>query len=512
MKVAIIGAGLSGLTAGAVLARAGHHVTVFEQYHRPGGVAAPLERDGYRWDLGQLLIEGLGPDEPLGMIMDELGIASSVQVRVEDRGYVFPDFAVKKPVEYGGVKWRMAQLKEIFPDDADGLDRYWTDYVRFTSVMTLARRMDSAKGLTELYWKARLYLKLLPLLTKRNWNAQELMDDYFASERLKLVFTWIMADFFTAPREFLGLAVFALNPEASFDKRMPRELAEHAVQLYHYNVLEGISSLADALAETIEKHSGQIRTNQSITQIRVDNGRATGVVDSSGTFTAADVVIASGGAKETFLKLVGEEHLPPEFAQHVRTIPLMESVFMVHLGIDFDPSPFVHGVCTYYYGTYDIDQAITDGRSGVYHEGRDGFVVHIPSLHSPEMAPAGHHAMTIYTICPDTLRDGDWDAMKKAYADKLIAYAEVRIPELSQHITVREILTPKDFRDRTHLDHHAFGGIAPVMGAWRVPYETPIKGLWFVGAQSESGGGVNSVIPGAFKTARRIMRVEETLL
>ena len=34
---------------------------------------------------------------------------------------------------------------------------------------------------------------------------------------------------------------------------------------------------------------------------------------------------------------------------------MMASVFIVHLGVDFDPSPYVHGVCTYYYGTYDID-------------------------------------------------------------------------------------------------------------------------------------------------------------
>ena len=54
------------------------------------------------------------------------------------------------------------------------------------------------------------------------------------------------------------------------------------------------------------------------------------------------------------------------------------------------------------------------------------------------------------------------------------------------------------------LDHHAFGGIKPVLGAWRVPHKTPVEGLWFVGAQSESGGGVNNVIPGAYKTARAI--------
>ena len=56
----------------------------------------------------------------------------------------------------------------------------------------------------------------------------------------------------------------------------------------------------------------------------------------------------------------------------------------------------------------------------------------------------------------------------------------------------------------TQFLQHAFGGIAPVLGAWQVPHRTPVEGLWFVGAQSESGGGVNNVMPGAYKTARRI--------
>ncbi|MFN2243698.1 MAG: phytoene desaturase family protein [Anaerolineae bacterium] len=506
MEVAIIGSGLAGLTAGAYLAQAGHHVVVFEQYHRPGGVAAPYERDGYRWDLGQLIIEGMGADEPLGAILANLSLSDTVRVRVEDRGYVFPDFRLQKPEEFEGVLWRIERLKELFPEDAVGLDRYWADYLRFTSVMTLARRMEGSNGLGTLYWRLRLYLKLLPMLSKMSWNAEQLMDHYFQSHQLKMVFTSILADFFTAPRDFVGLGVFALNPEASFDKRIPRELGRDTVQIYHYSVLGGIGKLVEALVAKIEAHGGEIRTGRPVARIQVDGGRATGVVGAAGQVMPADVVIASGGAKETFFRLVGREHLPPDFAQNVENLSLMDSVFMVHLGVDFDPTPYVHGVCTYYYGTYDIETALADALSGVYHEGRDGFVVHIPSLHSPEMAPPGHHAMTIYTICPDTLKTGDWDSLKDQYADALIDYAERHIPGLREHVRVREVMTPQDFRARTHLDHHAFGGIAPVMGAWQVPHKTPVEGLWFVGAQSESGGGVNSVMPGAYRTASRIAR------
>jgi len=505
MHIIVIGSGVAGLTAAATLARAGHRVSVFEQYSQPGGVTAPYEKEGYRWDLGQLIVEGFGPDEPVGRILNELGVLGRIQVQVEDRGYVFPDFELRKPVEYAGARWRIDQLKRIFPEDASGLERYWKDYLRFTRLMTIARQMDGAQGWQKYTFQARLFLTLLPLFPMKNWNAQQLMSYYFKSEKLKLVFTSILADFFTPPSQFLGLGVFALNPEASFDKRIPRELVKGAEQLYHYSILGGFGTLVKALVGVIQENGGQIYTNRPVSKILVENGSVTGIMDQAGEQVAADAVVASGGANETFLGLIGEDKLPKGFAEKIQNIPLMDSVFMVHLGIDYDPRPYVHGVCTYYYGTYDIEGAIAEARQGIYHEGKEGFVVHVPSLHTPEMAPPGCHAMTIYTICPDRLKDGSWEEKKEEYADKLIGYAEQHIPGLSQHIRVAEILTPEDFQRRTHLHHHSFGGIAPVLGSWRAPHKTPVEGLWFVGAQSESGGGVNNVIPAAYKTAKLIL-------
>jgi phytoene dehydrogenase-like protein len=506
MHTVIIGSGLAGLTAGAALAKAGHQVSIFEQFSQPGGVTAPYEKEGFRWDLGQLLIEGLGPDEPLGAILSDLGVLDQIQVKVDDRRYVFPDFEINKPQDYAGLRWRIDYLKAQFPEDAPGLERYWKDYLRLTSLMTIGRRLEKTTGLVALYWKTRLYLKMLPFLPKKDWTAQQLMDDYFKSEKLKCVFTSILADFFTPPSQFPGLGIFVLNPEVSFDKRMPPRLAPDAEQLYYYSILGGIHTLVKALLASIQSHGGQVYTDRPVARIVVQENRVIGIVDQHGVQVPADVVIASGGAKETFLDLVGEANLPADFTTHLRSIPLMDSVFMVHLGVDFDPAPYVKGVCTYYYGTYDIEGGIVENRQGLYHEGRSGFVVHVPTHHSPSMAPAGQHAMTIYTICPDQLKEGSWAERKEEYADKLIQYAEAHIAGLSQHIRVAEILTPEDFRQRTHTKHHAFGGIAPVMGSWRVPHHTPLQGLYFIGAQSESGGGVNNVIPGAYKTAKAILK------
>jgi phytoene dehydrogenase-like protein len=477
---------------------------VFEHFSRAGGVTAPIEQDGYKWDLGQLIIQGLGTDEPCGEVLADLGLTEKVKIVKEDRGYVFPDFSLEKPEEYAGTLWRLKLLKKIFPGEKDGLDRYWKYYLRFTNVMTLARKMEKANGLKALLLKLRLYWRLLPLLPKKDWSAQQIMDFFFKSKELQCVFISILADFFTPPSRFPGFGVFALNPETSFDKRIPNELRKNTVELYHYSVLGGISCLVDAMAELIKEHDGNVITNNPVTKILVEENRAIGIVDNNGNRVSADAVIASGGAKETFFKLVGKEQLPADFVEKVEEMPVMDSVFMIHLGLDFDPSPHLHGVCTYFYKTYDFEKGIEEAKNGIYHEGRDGLVVHVPSLHSPEMAPPGHHAMTIYTICPDRLKDGSWSERKDEFADRLVEYTEQHIPNLRSHIRFRVILTPEDFRSRTRADHHAFGGLAPMVGKSGIPHKTPINGLWFVGQQSESGGGIINVLPAAYKTAKRL--------
>ena len=51
-RVAVVGAGLGGLSAAASLAAAGYAVTLFEKNPQLGGKLNVLERDGFSFDLG----------------------------------------------------------------------------------------------------------------------------------------------------------------------------------------------------------------------------------------------------------------------------------------------------------------------------------------------------------------------------------------------------------------------------------------------------------------------------
>jgi prolycopene isomerase len=71
----VVGAGLSGLTAAALLAERGFGVTVLEQQDRPGGAASAFRRGDITYDTGAAMMFGFGERgfNPHRWLMTELG-------------------------------------------------------------------------------------------------------------------------------------------------------------------------------------------------------------------------------------------------------------------------------------------------------------------------------------------------------------------------------------------------------------------------------------------------------
>ncbi len=507
-RIAVIGSGVAGLTVAAYMARDGHDVSVFEQFPSLGGVTATLHRQGFSWDLGPMLLEGFGTGEPAADILNDLGIYDRIKLIREDRGLSFPGFSLWKPKEYGGPLWRRERLKQLFPVDSDGLDRYYRFYDRIMDLAAYNNRLQKSEGFARLSLKAKLALSFMRVRHWRELSAEQVMNAFFKQKELKALFTGILADFVVPPSRFPALGVSFLNIETAFDTRIPLQISKAGPRISYHYIKGGCEKLVDALSSVVLAYGGRIYTSSPVTRICVEGKRVRGIVLNGKRRFDADLVVASGGARETYFGLVGREVLPDEFIRRVDDVPLMESVHMVHLGVRFDTLKHQPAALCYYYGTFDVEGAIIRCIEGDYHEGRDGFVLYVPSLHSPEMAPRGRHAVTIYTIAPNRLNSGNWRVQRKELTDKLLKEAEHYIPGLRKNLIAQVTMTPEDFKKRTHLEHHAFGGRAPVMGKKGGPHRSPIQGLWFVGSQSEKeGGGVCGTMADSRKVVESILAV-----
>lgn len=506
MKAVVIGAGMSGLTIAAYLARAGYSVTLFEQFSQPGGVTATLRQAGFGWDLGPLLVEGFQPRERGQQVLEELDIAQQVDLIPGERAYHFPEFEFWPPDVFTSPNWRQQRLEEIFPREKSGIHHYYRFYWRTMQALALNKSGGDQPALRKTWQQLRWLQTYLPLRRYELWSAARLMDHFFRDPRLKAVFTSILTDFTTPPDRFPALAIPPLNSEHAFDSRISRRSPNNGSYPSHSFVHGGIGRLTRAVQSAFETAGGKLVASAKVAQILIDDYQVKGILLEDGRIEPADLVIASGGAQETFLHLVGAAHLPGDLTRQVKEMPRMESVLMVHLGLDFDPHTYQRGPLCYYFQHYDIQAAIEDCIRGIYKPGSDGFRIYIPSMHSPQMAPDGYFALTVYATAPNYLSDGDWDDLREEMANELLLRAERFIPTLRERAVTRTILTPADFRRRLNLQHHAYGGVAPLIGAAGIPHQTPIHGLWFIGAQSESGGGVPAVMSGARHVARKILQ------
>ncbi|MBD3279314.1 MAG: FAD-dependent oxidoreductase [Candidatus Pacebacteria bacterium] len=72
MKIAIIGAGFTGLAAAWDLIRAGHQVTIFEASDRPGGLAAGFQQPSWAWSLEYHYHHIFATDQALKQLLQEM--------------------------------------------------------------------------------------------------------------------------------------------------------------------------------------------------------------------------------------------------------------------------------------------------------------------------------------------------------------------------------------------------------------------------------------------------------
>ena len=503
MKAIIIGAGLAGLSMAAELSVKGHNVTVYEQNPFIGGIMSHAKKNGYEWEQGPLMLTGFEEDGICHRILKELHV--DYESAMCDRGSVFRDFALWKPDEYYGHRWRKRRLLEIFPHEKKGLDSYYHFYDRMVTIYDIQEKLEQKDSF---FLKLLLIFNFISIKKYSKMNASQLMDTFFTDEKLKAVFTAILADLCMKPSEFTALGIPSLNIEQAFDKRIPQKRGLFLKDQCFTYIVGGTKKITEGLAKTVNDFKGEIITDSEVIKITIKDGKAIGVELRDGKKDTADLIISSGGAKELFNKAVGREHLEKDFLYTLDNILPMEAVFMVHLGLDMDPMQYQKSELCYYYLTYDIDYAVENMRKGIYHEGNEGFLIYVPSAHGRNMAPDGKYAVTIYTVAPDTLKDSNWQDKKEEYADRLIKLADNYIPDIENHITEKLIVTADDYRKLTHLDHVSFGGLVPHIDKKKISHETPVKNLVFIGAQSESGGGVSTQIRSVHLLAKKISQRE----
>jgi phytoene dehydrogenase-like protein len=491
----IIGGGHNGLVAASYLANAGIKTLVLERYHTVGGAAISEETvPGFTFSTGSYVLS-LAPRK----IFDELGAWAEGIELLERNPRFFAPFPDGSSLTYweDDEKW-MEEIRRLSPKDAEAWWHYDAFMERACQVMDkyILRRPPSWAEVA-----AQFKTPEDALIFQKAYlgSAADIAEHFFESPQMQAV-------------------VAATGIIGTF--RGPRDPGTGYVKLYHTMgmatghrgrwayVRGAMGSITKALERVAKKKGVEIRTNANVAQIRVEHGRATGVILESGEEISSKIVLSNADPKRTYLGMVEQNELPDEYRKAVGNIKITSPVMKINMAVTELPrfvalegkdqrqgstgGLFIGPTIDY------VQQAYHEAASG--HPASKPFLnIHMQSAIDDTVAPPGQHTISIFAqYFPYTLKEGTWEERRQEIADNAIKTFAEYAPNIPDAIIGMQVLAPPDLEARFGLTGgHIFQGelvpeqafdLRPVPGS--SSYEGPIGGLFLCGSGGWPGGCV----------------------
>jgi len=461
--VIVVGSGIGGLAAGAMLSKRGYKVLVLEQHYQVGGFCSSFSRRGFIFNTGVEDVSGLWKGGPVDYLLSQLGLNKD-ELFVKNRVWIVFRGRV---IEAGDFAEFVKAIAEMFPNERDSIAAFFEDAKQAYS--ECYKDLDygvplPAELIAKLYGSKRLlnYPREHPHFY--DWmrkTYKQKLDEYFKDEELKSLLCALLG--------YLGTRA----------DETPASSALTAVVSYYihggYFPKGGAQNFANALKAVVELSGGKVLTSTRVEKIIVENGRVKGV-KAGGRFYRSRVVVANANAKTVFLELVDREHISKKFIDYISSLKMSPSAFMVFLGVDMDLSNY----------------------PSIIHNLDEGYSVVINSNADPALAPPGKASVTILTLAdygefPER-GTREYAEKKRERAKSLLMKVEKLIPGLSERIVVMDAATPKTFERYTSMPEGAIYAFDQSVHTKRPYFKTPIKGLYLASASTFPGAGIEAVV------------------
>jgi len=255
-----------------------------------------------------------------------------------------------------------------------------------------------------------------------------------------------------------------------------------------------------------------IALDTTVSKIVVQKGKALGVELEGGHQIKSRYVVSNMDGRQTFLKLVGGEHLRQKFIKELNESKVYGSVVGISLGVGMDfKAKGVKSSELNYCPSSDVDELFSAQPE------KAGLMIRLHSLLDPSQAPPGEGTVGILACFPYDFRNywkldkegrkgKEYQMLKDDVADMLIASAEKVIPGLSQHIVYKRVATPLTLEQATLNSLGSAMGWYPEPRAKMRSQKTPIKNLFQAGHWTFPGGSVPAVIISGRNAAQLVLR------
>lgn len=440
-KIVVLGAGVGGAACAALLARSGHEVTLLESHPYPGGRCATFDRDGFRLDFGVHMFSR-GEKGPHGDVCRRIG---------GNLSWILRDPPCR--VTTGDAGWD-------FPLDITPLSR------RLDLARRLGVRIHNLPGAYRLF---RLLLSGRRVEEYDSLTLQALAYRYTDDERLHRFLTCVAQLYFALSYEEASAGEFIWSFSRMFrDKSFGYPAG-------------GAGAIPACFLDGLKRFSGRALYGQTVTRIRIEDGAVQGIETASDAFEA-DIVVSNAGLLRT-LQLVGRQHFPAAYVRRAEEARSSNAYVTIKYGLNrrVIPHPVVFHIPDL--PAEEMFRPIRERRPP-----QDPFLfMPVPTEWDPSLAPGGCQIVIAGTPAPA----GAPPELCEAILDAVHARVSTLFPRIESATLWQSRSTRADVTAMTgHPEGEAIGlAQAPdQVGTRRPGLETPIRGLFLVGADAGARG------------------------
>lgn len=478
-EVVVVGAGPGGLTAAAMLAKAGVKVTVLERLPYLGGRTSTFQEQGFRFDHGPTFFHY---PQVLESILDSIGydLWKELDLVRLDPQYRLVFGKGGDLLASPNVRRMKAEVARLNPHDAQQLERFLAD-----NRVKLAKFKPFLESSFD-GWRDTLkpqLLQLLPIL--KPWRSLDSeLGRYFSDERIRLGFSF--------QSKYLGMSPF----------ECPSLFTILSFLEYEYGVFHpmgGCGSVTVALARIAKQLGAEIKLNCPVQEVLTSGRKATGVRTPQGEFKADAIVINADFAR-AMTRMI-PNHLRRRWKDEKLDKTRMScSAFMMYLGLKGRYDDISHHTI---YIAKDYMRNMED--IGRKHRLSDdpSYYVQNASVTDSTLAPPGKS--TLYVLVPVTHQSShvNWDRERHRYRELVLdKLAGLGAPDIRSRIEYERILTPDDWNSGFEVHKGAVFGLAH---SWsQMLHLRPrnrfdeLDSVYLVGGSTHPGSG----LPVIFESAR----------
>lgn len=434
-KVAVIGAGFSGLAAAVKLAHLGYDVKVFEKNSIPGGRARKYEKNGFLFDMGP---SWYWLPDVYEHFFNQFGKTAS-------------DYYELKRLD---PSYRVFYSKEDHADIPAGKE----NVINFFESIEKGTGAKLEKFLSEAEYKYKVGMSDLVYKPGRslfeyiNWPV---INGFFRLQILSSFHKYVRKNF-SDPR-LLPILEFPVIFLGSTPKRTPAmynlmNYADMVLGTWYpmggfYRVISGMVSLAEELG-------AEFVYDSPVSQIKAEGKKALGVIVNE-EFHSADFIVASADYEHVEQKLLSSEfrHYSPKYWDSREMAP---SSLIFYLGIDKKINGLTHN-------NLFFDEDFSTHSSEIFETpmwpGKPLIYVSATSKTDPDVAPEGMENLMV--LIPVAAGLEDKPEIREKYFNLVIGRMENVLGEqIAGHIVFKRSYALNDFI----TDYNAFKGNAYGLG------------------------------------------------